>query len=218
MLIKQKLEELFSKLKNQIKYSEDLQCSICLKNLDNSNQLELECSHFFHISCISDWKKRNNTCPICRKMIAVKKNPIKMKLNNIIQNDKIILDVLIRIIIIISTIILILSLIPWSRTSFGLKTISKKIYNLGAKITTNILKIVKLILEIIFMFLKGIFYAIMKICINFVYILYLILKIIYYIFSLVLTIILGVLMIIFDIIIDCLNFIIFTMESTFKFI
>ena len=78
MLIKQKLEELFSKLKNQIKYSEDLQCSICLKNLDKSNQLELECSHIFHISCISDWKKRNNTCPICRKMIAVKNHILEV--------------------------------------------------------------------------------------------------------------------------------------------
>ena len=134
MLIKQKLEEIFSKLKNETEYSEILQCSICLKSLGN-NYLELECSHFFHISCISDWKKRNNTCPICRKMIAAKKNPIKMKLNKIIQYGKIVPDLLIRIIIIISTLILILSLIHWSRTSLGLKTISKKIYNLGAEIT-----------------------------------------------------------------------------------
>ena len=207
----EKLGKILSKIKKQKKNENngDKKCSICLQKFEN-NKLELDCGHNFHILCISDWNKRSNTCPICRKQIFIKNHRIAKK-----KNKK---RNVIPIFIIISIIILILSFIPWSRTSLGLKKISIKMLNLIMEIFKNITKIINLILEIILMFLKGIIYAILKICKNFIYILFMIIKIIYNIFSLILIILLCIIMLIMNIIIDFMNVIIFIVESLFKFI
>lgn len=47
-------------------------CVICLDNLmqkdGKSNSFSiLDCRHCFHSNCLSDWKKNNSNCPICRR-------------------------------------------------------------------------------------------------------------------------------------------------------
>jgi hypothetical protein len=49
----------------------DFECSICLDIIENNNFIKLiNCKHIFHRSCINEWKKINNTCPLCRKNIS----------------------------------------------------------------------------------------------------------------------------------------------------
>lgn len=50
-------------------------CSICLEQLDNENDIiTTKCNHKFHKECLSEWKKVNNTCPLCRgKLTAERK-------------------------------------------------------------------------------------------------------------------------------------------------
>lgn len=44
-------------------------CSICLDNIDNSNEIhELRCGHIFHTKCIIRWFREgyvNGKCPLC---------------------------------------------------------------------------------------------------------------------------------------------------------
>ena len=215
MSIQHKSEELFSKLKDKKENKEA--CSICLLKFDN-DEVELECDHYFHITCLFNWYRRNNTCPICRKKINIKKFPIKTKVNKIISYLENKIDILIPILLLISLFILIASLIPWSKTSFALKIIFKKLYYIGYKIVINIMNIIRLLLRIIIMLIKGLFYGVMKTFINLVLILYSAVKIIYYIISLVLTIILSIFILASNIVVDCLNFIIFIVENIFKLI
>ena len=72
------------------------QCSICIENLNiktnnwfkwntQSNETiktikTLECTHQFHTSCINEWLKGNNTCPLCRNVIE------NSKINNKISD------------------------------------------------------------------------------------------------------------------------------------
>ena len=200
MSLKQKLEELFSKL--MYKSSNNINCSICLQK-KNEYILTLDCGHCFHIKCISEWEKRKDTCPYCRKKIVKKKHQIKF---------------VISILFIISILILFLSFMSWTRTSSDLKKITKKVCDIFIKIFLYIIQIINLILEIIFMFLKGIFYTIIKICKNMIYILFELLKILYNINSLIIIIILSFLMLTIDIIIDSMNFLIYVVDILFKFI
>jgi SUMO ligase MMS21 Smc5/6 complex component len=43
----------------------DHECSICLDKLI-SNAMITKCNHAYHINCINVWRKRHDTCPICR--------------------------------------------------------------------------------------------------------------------------------------------------------
>jgi hypothetical protein len=49
-------------------------CAICMddfKENDNKKVAELNCSkfHIFHVDCIKEWIKKNDTCPNCREKI-----------------------------------------------------------------------------------------------------------------------------------------------------
>lgn len=49
------------------------QCSICLEDIYDisySKFISLPCEHIFHTKCISKWKNKNNTCPMCRAVIS----------------------------------------------------------------------------------------------------------------------------------------------------
>ena len=48
----------------------DFTCSICLDN-SHHNVYELNCSHQYHLSCITEWNEKNQTCPLCRITIDV---------------------------------------------------------------------------------------------------------------------------------------------------
>lgn len=48
-------------------------CSICLEqykqNSQDTNVCMLNCSHHFHINCLSQWLVSQHTCPLCRTSI-----------------------------------------------------------------------------------------------------------------------------------------------------
>ena len=45
-------------------------CPICLDNYKKDDILnELKCGHKYHNTCIDDWIKNNNNCPLCRLSI-----------------------------------------------------------------------------------------------------------------------------------------------------
>ena len=47
-------------------------CSICINELEvNQDVIELECKHIYCEDCITEWTLYNNSCPTCRKKIAV---------------------------------------------------------------------------------------------------------------------------------------------------
>ena len=44
-------------------------CSICLDDFKvDQRVLELRCSHYHHVSCITEWLSRASTCPDCRSI------------------------------------------------------------------------------------------------------------------------------------------------------
>ncbi len=57
-------------------------CSICLEECNKP--FMTSCNHTFHVECIEEWYKKDNTCPICRK-----KQPGKLEqLYSILQKNK----------------------------------------------------------------------------------------------------------------------------------
>ena len=61
-------------------------CIICLEdfkqndkmNLDEKNEISiLECGHKFHRNCITDWLKKDESCPLCRTKFNIKGNDNK---------------------------------------------------------------------------------------------------------------------------------------------
>jgi E3 ubiquitin-protein ligase RNF115/126 len=45
-------------------------CVICLNDFEKGHKaMILPCTHLFHSSCIKDWLKTQNTCPICKHVI-----------------------------------------------------------------------------------------------------------------------------------------------------
>lgn len=45
-----------------------MQCPICLTN-SMKTSVKLSCNHYFCIICIYTWYIKNQTCPVCRKII-----------------------------------------------------------------------------------------------------------------------------------------------------
>ncbi|XP_051119585.1 E3 ubiquitin-protein ligase At3g02290-like isoform X2 [Andrographis paniculata] len=44
-------------------------CPICLEEYDEQNPKNMtDCDHHYHLSCILQWKEKNNTCPVCGKV------------------------------------------------------------------------------------------------------------------------------------------------------
>jgi len=47
------------------------ECSICLLELRTLKETEvLNCRHRFHKTCIKDWLGKQNSCPVCREVVA----------------------------------------------------------------------------------------------------------------------------------------------------
>jgi hypothetical protein len=44
----------------------NIECSICLDNIEDTDVKKLVCNHCFHIDCIDQWFLRETTCPMCR--------------------------------------------------------------------------------------------------------------------------------------------------------
>jgi E3 ubiquitin-protein ligase DOA10 len=48
-------------------------CAICLMEFtaeDEITPLPCDEKHYFHTSCIEEWLKNNNICPLCKKPIT----------------------------------------------------------------------------------------------------------------------------------------------------
>ena len=48
---------------------EPIECVICLEEIKIKNKktmIKTVCNHTFHINCLMEWKRRCNTCPLCR--------------------------------------------------------------------------------------------------------------------------------------------------------
>jgi len=46
---------------------ENPNCCICISDINmNEETVLLPCGHLFHWSCVLEWLKQNNTCPVCR--------------------------------------------------------------------------------------------------------------------------------------------------------
>jgi len=72
--------------------STDIQCSICLTDLEK-NIKKLKCDHSFHQNCINEWINTNiNTCPLCRDTISLSKITVLPINNHIPPNGVIIPD------------------------------------------------------------------------------------------------------------------------------
>ncbi|XP_044757392.1 E3 ubiquitin-protein ligase RNF165-like [Coccinella septempunctata] len=48
----------------------DDDCTICLGSLGLGILVIMECDHMFHRTCITDWLKEKNECPICRAEVS----------------------------------------------------------------------------------------------------------------------------------------------------
>ncbi|CAK4066906.1 unnamed protein product [Aphanomyces euteiches] len=46
----------------------DPMCSICLEDMqENESCVRLRCEHTFHMACVSEWLRRDVSCPLCRE-------------------------------------------------------------------------------------------------------------------------------------------------------
>ena len=43
------------------------ECVICMESITRRARKTLPCGHVFHTKCLDTWKKRQNTCPTCRR-------------------------------------------------------------------------------------------------------------------------------------------------------
>jgi len=42
-------------------------CSICILELEGGERIaDLDCNHYFHADCLSEWIKKKNSCPLCQ--------------------------------------------------------------------------------------------------------------------------------------------------------
>ena len=82
-------------------------CIICLEdfkqndkmNLDEKNEISiLECGHKFHRNCITDWLKKDESCPLCRTKFNIKGNDNKSYSAQINYNNNIFNSILSEII------------------------------------------------------------------------------------------------------------------------
>ena len=60
-----KITDEFTKKSIVIEYIKIKDCSICMNSIQKINCIT-DCNHQFHKSCINEWIKFNNSCPVCR--------------------------------------------------------------------------------------------------------------------------------------------------------
>lgn len=44
------------------------ECPICLDDIQKENIAKISCSHKFCFPCIQQWSRKEETCPVCRKL------------------------------------------------------------------------------------------------------------------------------------------------------
>lgn len=60
-------------------------CSICLTKIENNDEyINNECcNNTFHNSCLEEWYKVKENCPLCRKSNEIIQEKVKKKLENV---------------------------------------------------------------------------------------------------------------------------------------
>ena len=56
-------------INNKMEIKDDNLCPICMSIPQKDNIFITKCNHKFCSSCISEWEKIKNTCPICRTKV-----------------------------------------------------------------------------------------------------------------------------------------------------
>ncbi|EOA17055.1 hypothetical protein CARUB_v10005290mg [Capsella rubella] len=66
----------YSSVKESKIGSNDLECAICLNELEDRETVRLLpiCNHLFHIDCVDAWLYSHATCPVCRSNLTAKSN------------------------------------------------------------------------------------------------------------------------------------------------
>lgn len=57
---------------------EEFLCPICLGENTDEDITSIECGHSYHISCIREWNRVRNTCPMCIKILTPKSMKISL--------------------------------------------------------------------------------------------------------------------------------------------
>jgi len=65
------------------------ECVICLEVVEENLMKKIVCGHTFHKSCINDWIKCKNECPICRHKIVDDPVVIQIEAQTIEHNTSI---------------------------------------------------------------------------------------------------------------------------------
>lgn len=65
-------------------------CCICLDSIGNNDRVRItSCRHKFHYSCIKEWSKKENTCPLCkRRFNFIVRNRVKENVRRRNQMDE----------------------------------------------------------------------------------------------------------------------------------
>lgn len=61
----QEVDELDNMMGN-LNLNQEVECSICLENIQQNDKITTACYHTFHTECLNSWKQINNICPCCR--------------------------------------------------------------------------------------------------------------------------------------------------------
>ena len=55
--------------------TDEVECSICLVPLESGDRIgKLPCRHPMHIECLKPWLKRQNACPLCKRLQVAQPN------------------------------------------------------------------------------------------------------------------------------------------------
>lgn len=66
------IDEILLPVSNEFPMEAEAACSICLEPLSSGSRIcSLECSHVFHVDCVSSWlmRRTRSFCPVCRKTV-----------------------------------------------------------------------------------------------------------------------------------------------------
>ncbi|TNV77249.1 hypothetical protein FGO68_gene2350 [Halteria grandinella] len=66
-------KERFDRAQQRMGSALDIQCSICLQEYVQSDELaELNCDerHCFHSKCLEDWLRHKLECPLCKRTVS----------------------------------------------------------------------------------------------------------------------------------------------------
>ncbi|XP_010446567.1 PREDICTED: RING-H2 finger protein ATL32-like [Camelina sativa] len=83
----------YSSVKESKLGSNDLECAICLNELEDRETVRLLpiCNHLFHIDCIDAWLHSHATCPVCRYNLTAAKSDNSG--GAVILRDHVVIDV-----------------------------------------------------------------------------------------------------------------------------